>query len=839
MSFIDIAQQLLENVSDEGQINDETSNLLFSSFNDSNVWSPIDIDCAMPKSSFYHAKINSKLSPISVNSNDSDQGDHVYLVVRYTQDDITKYLEYLQFEYNSYLEMEDQTKEMIAPIGYVQSISQEGFLFAFLTSTNHTLDGAINTIKDMPIEKKFTYIINLINIVKNYISGFHITPKTILINEEKDEESIGLIGLIGSIESLQSCPTAKQFSYNNEFSASELKKSLKPTIRAPNSVSDVYGLAKVIQFIIGEDFTIPVYKKVMASALQKNKDDRLSLDDFKAQMLYVQNEIASLEDDKSTPNQPSTVEEKTTNRLIDKILNQCTKLKTEEGCPQIYELPFIETKKYAPKKLRKITVGQQKNSTKNEVKILIVGSTGSGKTTFLNGISNFLYGVEWEDACRFKIVREGSDGNKKVANNQAISQTDYVTAYTFYWEPEFPVDFTVTLIDTPGFGDTRGIEQDRLIVQQIEALFRNEGNCGIDSLNAVAFVVQSAIPRLGAAQKYIFDQIQQLFGNDIKDNFIIVATFADAGEPKVMASIKEANIPANYVSKFNNSALFSKIDGEDGYINKLFWEIGQRGYSHIFASVAKITPKSLVLTQNVLKERNKLYSTIEHINRKINEGIDKMGQIQQRKDMIEKYKTQIERNKKFTYTNYRDEIVTEKLPQGQYVTNCTICNNTCHERCYIPEDSRKSGCSVMDSNGYCTKCEKKCHWSHHRNHPYKFVVKRVAFTETSEDLKRKYGDALSGKQSAESWLNNLQKEYDQISQQTSDFVTECASCIERLQKIALKPITLSEVDYIDLQIQTEKSKKNPNMNKIKKLQELLDKHKLMVRVIKKEKLLGT
>ena len=77
----------------------------------------------------------------------------------------------------------------------------------------------------------------------------------------------------------------------------------------------------------------------------------------------------------------------------------------------------------------------------------------------------------------------------------------------------------------------------------------------------------------------------KLFGKDIENNFIIISTLADAGEPQVLSAIKEAKIPANYVSKFNNSALFAKRDGNNAKITHLFWDIGQTGYASVLLGI--------------------------------------------------------------------------------------------------------------------------------------------------------------------------------------------------------------------------------------------------------------
>lgn len=50
------------------------------------------------------------------------------------------------------------------------------------------------------------------------------------------------------------------------------------------------------------------------------------------------------------------------------------------------------------------------------------------------------------------------------------------------------------IIDTPGFGDTRGVEQDRIIWDQIKAEFKTK----IDKVHAICFVGKSSTNRLDA-----------------------------------------------------------------------------------------------------------------------------------------------------------------------------------------------------------------------------------------------------------------------------------------------------------------------------------------------------
>ncbi|PAA60540.1 hypothetical protein BOX15_Mlig016867g1 [Macrostomum lignano] len=107
-------------------------------------------------------------------------------------------------------------------------------------------------------------------------------------------------------------------------------------------------------------------------------------------------------------------------------------------------------------------VGDSRDCVKPPKFLLIVGETGTGKSTFINGIANAYYRVKYEDKFRFKLIAEPEGQTKEAAANQAHSQTSVVAVYTL-----FPVntggpddscrsamDCPLTIIDTPGFGDT-------------------------------------------------------------------------------------------------------------------------------------------------------------------------------------------------------------------------------------------------------------------------------------------------------------------------------------------------------------------------------------------------
>ncbi len=80
---------------------------------------------------------------------------------------------------------------------------------------------------------------------------------------------------------------------------------------------------------------------------------------------------------------------------------------------------------------------------------------------------------------------------------QAESQSSEVTVYKINHQDGFKIDHSLTLVDAPGFGDTRGVERDNEITEQIRNLFSAQH--GVSEIHAVCFVAQAALARLTAS----------------------------------------------------------------------------------------------------------------------------------------------------------------------------------------------------------------------------------------------------------------------------------------------------------------------------------------------------
>lgn len=93
------------------------------------------------------------------------------------------------------------------------------------------------------------------------------------------------------------------------------------------------------------------------------------------------------------------------------------------------------------------------------------------------------------------------------------------------------------IFDTPGFGDTSGVAQDHQIYLKIKAVL--EAPNLIDSIHSICFVANSTNQRLTASQEYIMQKVTSMFGNDVGENFVTMATFCDGGQVNVKAALEQ------------------------------------------------------------------------------------------------------------------------------------------------------------------------------------------------------------------------------------------------------------------------------------------------------------
>jgi len=495
------------------------------------------------------------------------------------------------------------------------------------------------------------------------------------------------------------------------------------------------------------------------------------------------------------------------------------------GDLQKYKLPIKMVYEDGDEKIRRFELGEEDLTKPNKI-IMMVGMTGAGKSLMINNIINYVYGVEFADNFRFQLIvddEEIAERGKHASKSKANSMTSWVTGFNLHYQDGFKVDYSITIIDTPGFGDTRGVKYDEVIVDQIRHFFEDEDACPNQEITCIGFVIQASQARITEEQKYIFDQVLNIFGKDMIDNVFIMFTFADAQPPPALEAVKDHKIPfaENCTFKFNNSAVYAE---NDSLLSEFSWKFGYDSLKEYFLRLGGKDATSLKLTKEVLDERDYLKCVLGGLKEKIDEGMGILQAIESTIDQIFQLNGTLRQNQGFKIKKPVQQQRTKVI--NHHITNCKTCMFTCHDPCGISGDL-KQRCASM-RNGICGVCPGKCPWDMHSNGDRIYVYTAVEIEETIEDMCDKYNIALTDKDAKKTLLLNMLEEYKVYKECVFQDISQAAMAAARLEEIAIRNTFLTNVSYIERLIKSEEMSNRPNKkHRLEQLFDLLKKAKIL------------
>ena len=422
----------------------------------------------------------------------------------------------------------------------------------------------------------------------------------------------------------------------------------------------------------------------------------------------------------------------------------------------------------------------------NAYVVLFCGKTGDGKTTAINAFFNIIKGITLEDDYRFILIQEPEKKKK-----QAESQTDGVHLYYVRDYNDNPV----IIIDSQGYGDTRGKQYDEMV----DDAFRYVFSSIIDHINTALFIVKSNTNRLDILTKYIFSSVTSLFSEDITENFIILATFANKDTmkkgPDFIHSIQTDAEFLNIQKRMDDNWWYaldsmSILENEK---DKLTFYSFEKTFELYEKKIMKLRPKGIKKSSEVLNSRNELRievnklnnnfqdllieqdnlqrkeKTINQVNDKINEMEINIAKLE--RDMEKKKPRELERElrilneelntkllnlKNLTETKTIRQLKKDKINNLKY-TICDNCKINCHEPCdcFLQTFGR---CKVFTFFG--KKCEKcGCKKEDHSQDYYKYFSELITMQKNTDEEQKK--EKIQYERKKKEFLDKMNKNYSE------------------------------------------------------------------------------
>ena len=480
--------------------------------------------------------------------------------------------------------------------------------------------------------------------------------------------------------------------------------------------------------------------------------------------------------------------------LRHRILDMC--LCTEEDDRKVIGLLNMKESDVQGSTLHVKEYGIPKSGEDNK-SILLVGETGSGKTAWINAFINFLFCVRWDDPFRFKIAEDEEE------SDQTKSKTRNITVYKLHHQEGMAVNFTVTIIDTPGFCDTKGIGRDREIEEEIHSLFRNK-NGYLEHINVVAFVLPVSVSRVTATQKYIFDSIMSLFGKNIDGSLIHLATFSQRkNNNNTLRALQKHDINITESFHFSTQEIMDTTSShDDSDLSIILWDKTIRTFKEFSHLLEDLPSKSISQSQDVLDEREKVRLHMASIRDANIDLLILLNQFVIEKELLQSNGADCIRDerKQVIVHTVAHQLVTDGESRSHII--CTKCQHTCHKNCPAKHENEMKLSIVMDQTkepAKCKLCPNRCPWDKHELSKKRFKRELKHESTTIQDVKNRYKIAYKNVPT----FDELNKDCEAVSARIKANLSEISNALKNLQDIALLYWPKSQNDYIVQLIQTE------------------------------------
>jgi len=488
------------------------------------------------------------------------------------------------------------------------------------------------------------------------------------------------------------------------------------------------------------------------------------------------------------------------------------------------------------------------------VNILLLGETGVGKSTFINAIANYLTYETMEDALKsggnilaliptsFAVTDENfkqhtvsvGDGNTNENQDAGQSATQSCKSYKFPFQGG-----VIRLIDTPGIGDVRGIEQDKINMENILGFIGQH-----DELHGICILMKPNNSRLTVSFTFCIKELLCHLQKNASRNIVFVftnsrGTFYKPGDtaPTLKAVLKDIESSPPYVSIpfvrenvycFDSEAfrflmaLHNGIHIKDEQIFGESWKISVKECKRMVNYIANLIPHRVQDTVSI-NDARRLILDLSKPMAEIAQNIDVNLQV-----IEDRQRELLHMDADMTDLGKRLRIPTVDLKQVQLQQPTTVCTapkcieirtaglvsktnyiQKCHNPCYLKgvqaeilNNTALLGCSAMEGTANCTKCG--CSYVSHMHIYYEMEEMDVLVEDSA--VKDLIAQKADGKALIRQSIKTLEKRSEDLLKEKEFLTKSVARFAIFLKNNAIAPYNDAFKDYLQHFIRNEQTK---------------------------------
>ena len=381
--------------------------------------------------------------------------------------------------------------------------------------------------------------------------------------------------------------------------------------------------------------------------------------------------------------------------------------------------------------------------------------------------------------------------------NQGESQTKKAKHYSFALEnSKNMVRYTLDFLDTPGIGDTAGIDEDEKHFDLILSTIQKTSQ-----LNAILLVMNGADARINARVRYIMTKLQGIIPDSLRENLIILLTNVDLVPNLDINKVLDFQVEPERIFYYNNQIFKLSLSQflDHNVVRKLDRSF-KDSITTLSAMLDKISSCSVKPTQDFIeiKEcRDKLKKTLVDCN-------DTATRIYQKKQDLQGFAADLasgklkisDLQKQLNKVDTNEEF--ESQPTPYHNTTCLTCKNCCHERCSLNEtknqgDSYFMSCWAFSGSGEnCGRCSHS--YKSHVHLREKYVKRTVQVPRVDPNIQTAIQQAQSASAARQQASNAVDAEIKRLDQEQHQNHETIKKIIKKIQKVCSRFDYIKEVD---------------------------------------------